>query len=100
MRLLLVLLLAALLVLPRHHVTGSQPRDLRSPGSGKLLAGDIDRYLSELKDFYTKIGRPRYLFGLETCSQLGTRVFGTLTWFWRYVTSSFAYDTDVVVSKL
>ena len=59
MRLVLVLLLAVLLVLPRHHVTASEPRDLRSAGSGEMLSGEIDNYLSELKDFYTKVGRPR-----------------------------------------
>ncbi|KAF0287873.1 hypothetical protein FJT64_013706 [Amphibalanus amphitrite] len=60
MRLALALLLTALLVLPRHHVTASEPRDLRSAGSGEMLSGDIDNYLSELKDFYTKVGRPRF----------------------------------------
>ena len=55
----LVLLWAALLVLSRHHVAGSDSRDLRSAGSGEMLSGEIDNYLSELKDFYTKVGRPR-----------------------------------------
>ena len=58
-RLALGLLLAALLLLTRHRVTGFESRDLRSAGSGEMLSGEIESYLSDLKDFYTKVGRPR-----------------------------------------
>ncbi|XP_037068309.1 uncharacterized protein LOC119090505 [Pollicipes pollicipes] len=59
MRLLLALVLAAVLTL-QCWVAASDGRAGRSAVGTDVLSGELDSYLSDLKDFYTKLGRPRF----------------------------------------